>query len=364
MSVEHKRALLLSVGYGEGHNAAARALLQELTGRGWTASVADPCQLSHPWLFALTQRFYHLCVRRAPWLWGVTYAQTDTADWRARAYSPFIKGVTQLVAELVQQEQPDVVVCTYPLYAHLLDALREDGKVKVPYAVVVTDALEISRPWLVNNSPRIFMTDEYSAQRVLERYAMAPERCVVSGFPVRREFSPHCKREIPTPQNLKLVYGAYAPLAQVRADLSALVKNYPAARITVLAGERRRELADFQSDCVDVLEYTSEMSALFAEAHFYIGKAGAATVFEAYASHLPVIVNYALPGQEQGNLELLLLDGAGVSVASTAELLTRLDALLEDGAAGWLRLHKAMCNLKRSGGAVCVADHLETMISV
>ena len=320
--------------------------------------------MAHPRLFYLTQRFYHLCVRRIPWLWGVTYAQTDTADWRAGAYSPFIRGVTQVVAELVRDEQPDVVVCTYPLYAHLLDALREEGEAKVPYAVVVTDALEISRPWLVSRSPRIFLTDEYSAERVLERYALTPERCVVSGFPVRREFVAPCKRVLPSPENLRLVYGAYAPLAQVREDLSALVNAYPGVRITVLAGERKRELADFQSECVDVLEYTSEMSALFAEAHFYIGKAGAATVFEAYASHLPVIVNYALPGQEQGNLELLLLDGAGVSVASSAELLSRLDSLLANGATGWQRLSNAMCHSRRSGGAACVVDNLETMISV
>ena len=71
-----------------------------------------------------------------------------------------------------------------------------------------------------------------------------------------------------------------------------------------------------------------------------------------------------MPGQEQGNLELLLLDGAGVSVSSTAELLTRLAVLLKNGAAGWLRLSRAMCNTRRSGGAACVVDHLETIIPV
>ncbi len=360
----NRRALVLSVGYGEGHNAAARALQQELLLRGWEVRVADPCQLAHPRVFSLTRRFYHLCVRRLPWLWGVTYAQTDTADWRARAYSPFIRGVTRVVERLVEQEHPDVVVCTYPLYAHLLDALHAEGRAKIPYAVVVTDALEISRPWLVNRAPIFFLTDEYSARKVMERYAIEASRCLVSGFPVRREFSIPAGRAVPTEENLRLVYGAYAPLERVRGDLSRLKQLFPKVSITVLAGERFRELADFQSERIRVLDYTNEMHQLFSEAHFYIGKAGAATVFEAYASQLPVIVNYALPGQEQGNLELLLLDGAGVSVASTSELLARIQSLLQNGAAGWKRLCAAMQNSGRSGGAASIADSLETLISI
>ena len=360
-----KRALILSVGYGEGHHAAARALKLELEGRGYGVQMCDPCSTAHPRIFEITRRFYHLCVRRMPWLWGVTYAQTDTADWSLKAHSPILSDVTECIAELVREFKPQYIVCTYPLFAHMLDTLTREGRVTVPYAVIVTDSIEISRPWMVTQAPLICLQDEHSRRLVCERYALSSERIVATGFPVRREFSAYKGRRcVPDSQNLRLVYGAYAPLNRVRSDLAALVKAWPSAYITVIAGERCSALADFNCDRVSVIRRTDDMPTLFSESHFYIGKAGAATMFEAYSSELPVIVNYSLPGQEQGNLALLLADGAGVTAGTTSELLTRVRGLLADGAAGWKRLTAAMQRAARTGAAARIVDELERRFNV
>ena len=355
-----RRALVLSVGYGAGHHAAANAIAEALWERGWYATVEDPCLQAHPRTFALTQWFYNFCVRRAPWLWAVTYAQTDTADWASKAYAPVFRGVTERIRHLVEDVAPSVIVCTYPLYAHMLDALAAEGALKVPYAVVVTDALEISRPWMVNRAPLICLSDEYSLARVSERYALAPQRLAATGFPVRKSFVATYSRLSPDKDNLRLVYGAYAPMNRVKMDLKALVASFPAARLTVIAGARCAELAMFAGENVEIIERSDDMASLFAEAHFYIGKAGAATVFEAYSAQLPVIVNYTLPGQEQGNLELLMLDGAGAAVRSASELVVKLKSLLKNGAEGWRRMQEAMASPLRSFGAARIVEALES----
>ena len=355
-----RRVLLLSVGYGNGHNAAAAAVAQELQGRGWDTLTVDPCREAHPFLYALTRYFYHFCVRRAPWLWGVTYAQTDTANWAEKSYAPVLRDVTEVIAARVHEFSPEIVVCTYPLFAHMLDALREAGRVSIPYLVVVTDSLEISRPWMVTKAPLICLPDEHSLKVVTDRFAPEPRRLRVTGFPVRREFvARNGQRTVPTPQNLRVVYGAYAPLSQVRKDLELLKQKYPLAFITVIAGERRNALIDLVGERVEIISRTERMAELFAESHLYIGKAGAATMFEAYASGLPVVVNYALPGQEQGNLALLLQDGAGVEVRSSTDLMVELDSLLADGAIGWRRLQSAMEQANRGRGASHIADIIE-----
>ncbi len=359
MSVRSK-VLILSIGYGEGHHAAARALAEELERRDCSAKVCDPCAMAHPKIFEFTRMFYHLCVRKLPWLWGVTYAQTDTADWSLKAHSLILDDVTEQIAQLVNEWSPKVILCTYPLFAHMLDTLSDEGRVRVPYAVVVTDSIEISRPWMVTKAPLIFLPDEHSFRYVSERYALAPERLLVTGFPVRGAFAKaRIGRKLPTPETLRIVYGAYAPLDRVRADLQALAASYPLAHITVIAGERRAVLSDCAGERIKIIQRTDDMPSLFAESHIYIGKAGAATMFEAYSSELPVIVNYALPGQEQGNLALLLRDGAGVTASSTSELMSRLHILLKNNSAGWLRLVHAMRSANRIGGAVAIVDELE-----
>lgn len=362
MAAKAKRALLLSVGYGQGHHAAAHALEEEMLLRGWSARVADPCAMAYPRLFGLTRRFYRLCVRRAPWLWGVTYAQTDTADWAGMVHMPLLAGCMRQVRVLSEEFRPDVILCTYPLYAYMLDALAEQGAFNVPYAVVVTDALEISRPWMVSRAPLFFVTDEASRQLVLSRYALGSGRVAACGFPVRRAFAPGEGRKAPTPDDIRIAYGAYAPLPRVREDVRCLLECLPGAHITLLAGERSGKLTALQEASdgrVDLLDATDDMAGLFARSHLYIGKAGAATMFEAYSSMLPVIVNYALPGQEQGNLALLLQDGAGVASETTADMMRQIGRMLENGAAGWQRMCSAMRNADRSGASRRIVDEAE-----
>ena len=359
-----KRALILSVGYGAGHHAAARAVAEELESRNWQAFTLDPCLEAHPHLFELSRRFYQFCVRQVPWLWGVTYAQTGTADWSVKAHSFILSDVTDCIVEYVNRIRPHVIVCTYPLYAHMLDALTREKVLSIPYVVVVTDSLEISRPWMVTRSPYICLPDEYSLKLMSERYAISAERMKLTGFPVRRAFSRAAAsgRSVPTSDTLRLIYGAYAPLARVRSDLTALSVHYPNAHMTVIAGERYKALTDFNREGLEVLSRTDNMAELFADSHFYIGKAGAATLFEAYAAELPVIVNYSLPGQEQGNLALLLMDGAGITAESTSELISKLNGLLKDGAIGWNRLRLAMSSAGRVGGAGVIVDMLDNII--
>ena len=130
--------------------------------------------------------------------------------------------------------------------------------------------------------------------------------------------------------------------------------------MTVLAGSRMRILQRrFCAECAAgrlvVLRESESMHQLLRESHFYIGKAGAATMFECYASNVPLLVNFILPGQEQGNLELLLEDAAGCHVESTAHLIATLNRLLENESAGWCSLCASMQASGRSGSAARIA---------
>ena len=354
MEVSKKRkVLLLTVGYGEGHNTAARSIAQAAESLEWETRMVDPCKESCPKIFAVTRDFYQFCVRSAPWIWAITYAQTETADWSTKAYAPILYKVTQYIERLILEYKPDVVLCTYPLYAYMLDVLRDEKRVAVPYGVIVTDALEISRPWMLSKADVVYLPDEYSLALVKERYALSDEVVCTCGFPVGTVFRGRSSLSIaPSSDDLRITYGAYAPIRRVRADIRALLREFPGARITVIAGARKKALERLTCDRVEVLSRTDNMVGLFQNSHLYIGKAGAATVFEAYSLGLPVIINYALPGQEQGNLALLLMDGAGRAVDSTADLILTMRALLSDNAALWQKMRADMLAANRRDGAM------------
>ena len=361
------KVLLLSVGYGKGHHSAAEALAECYGRAGWETMLVDVCERAHPLWFRLTQRFYACCVRFLPWLWRVTYDQTDTADWSRLVKGPLLKHVLHCLLELLQSYKPDLVVCTYPLFAYMLDVLRERRLYRVPYAVVVTDAREISRPWMVSAAPLFIVPDSGSRRHVVNQYALAEERVVAAGFPVKACFRPAEAMPAPTPQNLSILYGAYRQTRGVEMDIRALLGAYPQMRLTVIAGHRvsvlKRVFAvEEKTGNLQILQDTDQMAELMRKSHFYIGKAGAATMFECYACHLPVLINYTLPGQEQGNLELLLDEGCGCHVESTGHLITTLQRLLEDEAREWCRIREAMARASRMSAAEKVAAAITNIL--
>lgn len=354
MEPERKRLLLLTVAYGQGHNAAAAAIAEEFEARGWDTRTLDPCAMSSPAVFRLTQNFYNFCVRRMPWLWRVTYAQTDTADWAEGVRLPILRGCTRRLAEEVKSYAPDAIICTYPLYAYMLD----DVGITIPCAMVVTDAIEISRPWIKSHASLVCLPDAESYRLMEDRFGFFDSACT-TGFPVRRAFTPPQQRSLPTREDLGIVYGAYDSTRRVVDDLRCLLTAYPGCRITLIAGKRAARMRcllsrEVQSGRLRILDATNEMDVLFRNNHLYIGKAGAATVFEAYACHLPVIINYALPGQEQGNLQKLQQDGAGVYACGAPDLLHTIDTLLASGAARWQSMVAAMSANNTRGAAAAV----------
>ena len=360
-----KKLLLLTIGYGQGHRSAALALQEEFLARGWEVLLWDPCESDRTGIYRLTKYYYRLCVRRAPWLWGITYAQTNTADWRSKVTRPGLRSVVRVMLDKLVEWAPDVVLCTYPIYGYMLDYLRSRAGIVVPYGMVVTDAIEISKPWVHADADWLYVPDEYSRELLTTRYSLRECNVLSTGFPVRRSYLEPTAITPPTEAHLSILYGVYLSTVETVRQIKSLLARYPHAHICMICGNRaekmRRKLVGYiEQGQVSVIDACSDMASLFAASHLYIGKTGAATMFEAYAKGVPFIANFALPGQEQGNLELMLRDGVGVHAATSEELLGAVTSLLDNGAARWMMMRQRMLRLRhRVGGAIHIADEVE-----
>lgn len=362
--------MILTIGYGQGHSAAAAALEEEFSGRGWETRLIDPCEADRSGIYELTKMYYRLCVRRAPWLWGITYAQTDTSDWSSKMYWPGLRTVVNSLQDWIVSWKPDFVLCTYPVYGYMLDYLRRERDCYVPYGMVVTDAIEISKPWLHTDACAVYVPDEYSLKMVATRYRLNTSRLVLAGFPVRKTFlsMSECST-VPNRENIHIVYGVYLSVRETVRQIRMLLEQYTKARITLLAGDRvqrlRRQLKSYvNAGTLEICATCDDMAALFSSAHLYIGKTGAATLFESYAKGVPFIANFALPGQEQGNLELLLNDDCGMQTDSACQLVAAVDSLLANGADRWTKMrHNMLQHRSRVRGAEVIAEDVEQYLS-
>jgi processive 1,2-diacylglycerol beta-glucosyltransferase len=191
------RVLILTAGFGEGHNAAARALAaacDALHGPG-TARLVDVFALASPRLNALTRRVYLGLINRTPRLWSSVYAWVDRAAIFPRALL-FFRRESRLLGRIIAAEQPAVLCSTYFIYAYLLEGLAREGRPLPPHFNIVTDSISINSLWWRAACTGWFLPNPESAE-VLGRAGIATERLHVAGFPSTR-FSaptpPHSRR--------------------------------------------------------------------------------------------------------------------------------------------------------------------------
>lgn len=361
--------LILTAGYGAGHNSAARALEEEFARCHIPVRLEDGLALVPSCSYPISRAFYQFCVNHAGWLWGLTYELTDKADWAKLVDLPFFKPTMQALQQLIRESGSDLILCTYPLFSFMLDKIKERSSLPFRHVAVVTDALEVSRPWVRSQAERVFMTDEYSAKRVAARYAVPESVLQVSSFPSSARFYPADLLAAPSQSTLKILYSAQAPAAQCVDELRAVIRQYPWAMITVIAGQRlsylQRNLVDAKGalppHCT-LLARSETMAELMREHHLYIGKPGGATMFECYASALPMVVNFALMGQEQGNLELLARDGCGFLACGPSAIVAGLARLLAHDAREWKRMRMLMLSLPRRSGAARIRAYCEDLM--
>ncbi len=359
-----KRVLILTAGYGEGHNSAARALQAAFNQRpGVSAELVDIFALCAPRLNLLSRRGYLQVINHAPGMWNRVYRwldQSPKVPWVFRALARHRQRLGRLIADRV----PAAIVSTYPVYAWLLNDLRRRGHDFCPHYTVVTDALTINSVWYRAPSDGWFVTDEDSAAFLRAR-GVPDARVHTSGFPVALAFADRTSFLTPpdpvgpaSPRRVLFMIntGRTRALAIARALLQE-----PTWQVTITAGrdeKLRAELAGMARTAparATVLGWTDQIPELLMTHHVVISKAGGATTQESINALCPMLVSQVVPGQEEGNFELIRRHDAGALAETPAAIVAALHQLFADDARMWRRWRANLGRLARPDAARAVA---------
>ena len=89
--------------------------------------------------------------------------------------------------------------------------------------------------------------------------------------------------------------------------------------------------------------------------HLLISKAGGATVQESIAARTPMIISQVVPGQEQGNAELMVARKCGVIAPTHAEICAAVERAFADDARVWREWEANVRELSRPAAAMEIA---------
>lgn len=347
-----KKILILTAGFGEGHNTAARNICEALQEQSdVTARVVDIYTLTHPRVNKVLQKGYVLAINKFPFLWELFFNFINRPGSIEKTMF-MARHLKQVLGKVIGEFEPDILVSTYPLYSFLIHELRQDchPACGVPLVTVITDSTAVNTSWYRCPANDFFIVADEETEAIIKHDHITPEKIKIMGFPV----APRLARLVaasgkfskrPTPPWKVL----YLPSSKIDHTLEVLQELHQLAeiQITVVTG-RLEDLhtALEQSPLIDrkkvtLLGWTDQIPELLTSHHLYIGKAGGAIVHEAMAAQCPVLISHVVPGQEEGNIELIeRLDIGRLAVHYPVNLAASVKEIFARDATVWHRWKK------------------------
>ncbi|HTX21728.1 MAG TPA: PHP domain-containing protein [Candidatus Aquilonibacter sp.] len=358
-----KKILILTAGFGDGHNAAARNLRDaiEMLDEDARAEILDLFADSYGAFNTLARKTYLGMVAYAPKLWGGIYSMLE---------NPFVErqlgGFTRLqtaLEKILGETQPDCVISTYPVYGHVIKKIFANHHERpFRFITVVTDSITVNSAWFRAPSDFFCVANDETAE-VLKRGGVAEKQIKTLGFPVSPLFAEN-PNELPAPvgkEPRRILYLINTGKKKAGKAIDRLLE-IDDVQLTITAGrdpELRAKLIERTrgfGDRVKVLGWTNQVPELLMSHHLVISKAGGATVQEAIAARCPMIVNQVIPGQEEGNAELIWRGGLGAIAEKNKEVAELVKNAFANRAAQWSEWRANLEKVSRPNAARDIAE--------
>lgn len=358
-----KKILILTASFGDGHNAAARSLRDaiERADEDARAETLDLFADSYGAFNTLAKKTYLGMVAYAPKLWGQVYSLME---------NPFVEkqlgGFSRLqktLERVLSDTQPDCVVSTYPIYGHVIKKIYANYHERpFRFITVVTDSISINSAWFRAPADYFCVANDATAD-VLIKGGVAESQIKVLGFPVSPLFAEN-DTDLPQPvgdEPRRILYVINTGKKKAGKAIDRLLEIED-VHLTIAAGrdpDLRAKLIERTRDNehrVKVLGWTNQMPELLMSHHLIIGKAGGAIVQEAIAARCPMIVNQVIPGQEEGNAELIEKFNVGAVVEKNKEVAEAVEMAFEKRATLWNEWRKNLKKISRPDAAMKIAE--------
>jgi len=360
-----KRILILTAGFGEGHNAAARGMHDGLTAVDTRAAVEVHDIFAETYGIAndLARKSYLALINRAPRSWSKLYQWLD----RQEEYGPGLRWLFLArgrLSRLLARFQPTAVVMVYPAYPYLLEAILGARPALFRRVVCITDSITVNAIWYRGAADLFLVPNEATAAR-LKRAQVPGGKVRVMGFPVSPKFAAlRQPRTRPGAQeDWRLLYMINAG-GQVATEVIVRLVRLPNVRLTVTVGRDRRlrrvvEEVNAQAGCkFEIVGWTDQLPRLMRESHLLISKAGGATTQEAVAAECPMIISQVVPGQEEGNAQLIEESRAGVVAMTPDSIAAAVERAITNNGQIWGEWSRNISALSRPRASLEIAELL------
>lgn len=328
---------------GGGHRAACRAIiaaLEELHAGEFTAQLVDMWREYTPWPFNTMPTTYGKWINVHQQSYEAQFWLNDRVFKNLAASKLYERQMYPRVRHLYRTHPADIVVCVHSVFVRpSVYALRKQ-KLNTPFITVITDYALPTVLWYDARANKTLVPTQPALERGLE-LGIPPEQLVLTGPIIHPRFTrvTITKREAreklgwDVDGKIALLVGGGDGMGPLLETAQAIDQSAANAQLIVVAG--KNETLKHALEAVPwrkptrVYGFTSEMEIFMRAADVLISKAGPATITEAAALGVPMIMNGAIKFQESPNAEYVVANGAGLYADDPKAVADALTAVLE-----------------------------------
>lgn len=372
------RILIFYSPFGSGHLSASRSLAEGFrhASAQHVVMVEDIFEQISSTLRSTVASIYEQLSERAPLLYEVYYESTDvdelsfatTSNLLTDAlYTPFL----QKLAKFVERSDPDVIVCTQQFPLAAISFLKQQGRIRQPIYVVVTDYM-VHASWIAPGIEGYFVAHPQTAY-VLQRRGVPARRIYATGIPVKLELMKEKSAQairmahnLPIDRPVVAIFGGGIEPKRMRLLLERMLEEADTPSQAVVVAGRNRELAAALADLHSgahmelrkeaMIDYVDD---LIVASDAVITKSGGLIVAEVLARHTPMIIIDPIPGQEEWNADFVVAAGAGIQLRMPETVPSATLSLLAEPE----RLAQMATQARQMGRPRAALDIAETILS-
>jgi processive 1,2-diacylglycerol beta-glucosyltransferase len=312
-----KKVLILTTSTGQGHNQAAASVEESFKASNYEVKKIDILAKNTRYLNDIIVIGYEFLASNFPKTYGVFYNLTNTRLIN-KLLKPFFFFARRKAVTLINEFNPDVIVATHSINISIISPLKKHG-LKIPFILIVTDFK--AHYLYVDSYVDTYITgSKYTKQSLIDRN-VDPDKIYPLGIPINSKFY----TEVTSVNDLKddgyfnlLLMSGSLGLNTIFLVLKELLKNQNKLRITVVCG-KNHDLKDtltnycnnntFENKKLHILGFTKDISYLMDYCDVIISKPGGLTVTESIVKNIPLVIPFAIPGQENENIDFLVSEG-------------------------------------------------------
>ena len=338
------KLLILSCNTGEGHNSAAKAVIEAAEGRGFECVMRDPMSFRSKSATKLVSGTYNGMIKHIPRAFGAMYKISDMVDsgipGRSAVYRIYSTAAKKM-SQFIQDESIDAVVCTHIFGMEAMTAVRRKYLPDFPCIGVQTDYTCV--PFFAETELDRYITPHADLNGEMAAHGLPLTKVAPLGIPVSARFGNHIGRSaarkyLGVADGVKMYLfmsggvgcGHISQLCRelFRRETGAYAAYVLAGRNADMAEELNREFGALGK--LVTVPFTREVNIYMEAADVMISKPGGLSSTEAAVAGVPLVHMMTIPGCETKNVEFFSSHGMSLHAESLSDAVTKAQQLAND----------------------------------